>query len=76
MKRIREILTNRTVIWILGAYCLFAAVLLGTTISGMKGFPEEFQAVDFKLRDLFGGEDLTLSAHSGQPVIIYFFASW
>ena len=76
MNRIREILGNRTVIGIIGVYCLFFVILLATNASEMRGFPKEFPAIDFTLGDIFGGDDLTLSDYSGRPIIIYFFASW
>lgn len=76
MNRIRQILANRTVMGILGAYCLFFVVLLATNISGMRGFPEEFPVIEFALPDVFGGDDLRLDARHGSPVLIYFFASW
>ena len=76
MKGITRLFGNRTVTGILVVYCLFAVALLGATVSDIKKFPEEFPAPDFTLKDIFGSDDLTLSAHSGRPVIIYFFASW
>ncbi len=46
------------------------------SISRSNGLPERFPAPDFILKDIFTGEDITLSDYKGRPVILYFFASW
>jgi len=40
------------------------------------GLPEEFPAPEFVLKDIFNGSEIKLSGHKGQPVMLYFFASW
>jgi hypothetical protein len=40
------------------------------------GFPDEFPAPDFVLKDIFTGNSIDLISLRGRPVILYFFASW
>jgi hypothetical protein len=72
----RDLFRNRTIRSVAVIYVVFVAILLGTSLSSGDGLPEEFPAVAFALPDVFGGEDVVLSADAGQPVVIYFFASW
>jgi hypothetical protein len=72
----RDLFRNRTIRSVAVIYALFVVILLGTSLSSGDGLPEEFPAVAFALPDVFGGEDVVFSADAGQPVVIYFFASW
>lgn len=51
-------------------------VLLLFMSSCSDGLPKEFVAPDFVLKDLFDGRDIRLADFKGNPVILYFFASW
>jgi hypothetical protein len=51
---------------------LFALLALSCS----DGFPPEFPAPDFTVKDVVGGGDISLADHKGSPVLIYFFASW
>ncbi len=52
------------------------AALLLPVLSCADGFPPEFPAPDFSVKDVFGGKEVAYSEHRGKPVLIYFFASW
>jgi cytochrome oxidase Cu insertion factor (SCO1/SenC/PrrC family) len=53
---------------------LFMAAALLASCS--HGPPVPFEAFDFTVEDLFTGEEIHLADYRGQPVLIYFFASW
>ena len=73
---LKELIKNKRTAGIIAIYCLFGIVLLAATVPQIKGFPDEFPAIDFTLQDIFGGDELKFSDYLGQPIIIYFFASW
>lgn len=49
--------------------------LIAVSYSG-GGLPKEFPAPDFRIKDIFTGEEFMLSELKGRPVVLYFFASW
>lgn len=51
-------------------------VLLVFAVSCSDGFPPEFPAPEFSVKNLYDGKDITYSDYRGKPVLIYFFASW
>ena len=73
---LKDLIKDKRTTGIISIYCLFGFILLAVTVPQIKGFPDEFPAVNFMLQDIFGGEELKLSDHLGKPIIIYFFASW
>ncbi len=73
--KLSELLRNRLVRAVLILYVLGMALVFGLSFTG-DSLPDEFPARPFALDDVFGGERVTLAAHEGHPVIIYFFASW
>jgi len=67
---------NRVVRAVLVLYGVGVLVLLGVSITGGGGLPEEFPAVTFTLDDVFGSGQVSYEDYRGKPVILYFFASW
>lgn len=55
---------------------LAAVIAVYALTAGGGGLPDEFPAPEFILSDVFGGDDVSLTALKGRPVMIYFFASW
>lgn len=51
---------------------LFAALV----IFSCKGIPDQFPAPDFKVEDIFTGDEIHIADLKGRPVVLYFFASW
>lgn len=55
--------------------CTFIIVCIAV-LSCSDGFPPEFPASDFTLKSPLTGNEASLSAVKGKPVIIYWFTSW
>jgi hypothetical protein len=51
--------------------CIFEMLL-----SCSDGFPPEFPAADFTLKSPLTGKEVKFSEIKGNPIIIYWFASW
>lgn len=74
--KIRDLLKNRVILYSIVLYGVFMTVLFVASLAEIGGLPEEFPAVDFELDDVFDGGPVSYAEHGGNPVIIYFFASW
>ncbi len=74
--KIKELLKNRVILYSIVLYGVFMAVLFVASLAEISGLPEEFPALNFELDDVFGGGAVSYAGHGGNPVIIYFFASW
>lgn len=59
--------------WHISILLLLLVIMLAACSSGVKSGS---QAPDFTIKDIFTGDEITLSHFRGRPVLIYFFASW
>lgn len=57
------------------ALCIVLSVLILMTACS-SGPDVPFPSVDFTLEDIFTGDEIHLAGYRGQPVLLYFFASW
>ncbi len=79
-KKMRSILSNKALLFIVAVYAIMLVMLLGN----YDTFPDEFPAPDFKLKNIMGqgmgdgmaDDTVALSDYAGEPLLIYFFASW
>jgi len=61
---------------IITACILFLFLVIITVSYSGGGLPKEFPAPDFTATDLLADSEISLSGFRGEPVALYFFASW
>jgi len=70
----RERVMNRFLKKVYALFLLLPLLIVLTACSSGPDVP--FPSVDFNLEDVFTGDEIHLAGYHGQPVLLYFFASW
>ena len=64
---------RKPAVLVIGAFYVVLTIVL---LTGGESMPDVFPAPDFTLQNIMGPGNVSLSDYAGNPVIIYFFASW